>query len=131
MIGKYQIVTGLMLAFALPACSNSDISSMSDSRICIQAGLMINDQKKLKKMRQEIHLRRLNCQPYIDNVLEQYHFQTRSSVNSLLKINKENKAQALGDSKGEKIKSEKTRLKYICKKLGGNINNNGLCIFEN
>ena len=46
-------------------------------------------------------------------------------------IKKENEAQALGDSKGEKIKSEKTRLKYICKKLGGNINNNGLCIFEN
>ncbi|MEC9141981.1 MAG: hypothetical protein VYC20_04175, partial [Pseudomonadota bacterium] len=60
-----------------------------------------------------------------------YHFQARSSVNSLLKIKKENEAQALGDSKGEKIKSEKTRLKYICKKLGGNINNKGLCIFEN
>ncbi len=52
-------------------------------------------------------------------------------MNSLLKINKENKAQALGDSKDKKIKSEKTRLKNICKKLGGNINNDGLCIFEN
>ena len=130
MIGKYQIVTGLMLAFALPACSNSDISSMSDSRICTQAGLMINDQKKLIKMRREIHLRLLNCQLYIDNVLEQYHFQSRSSVNSLLEIKKENEAQVIGGSKGEKIKSEKTRLKNVCKKLGGNINNDGLCIFE-
>ena len=130
MIGKYQIVTGLMLAFALPACSNSDISSMSDSRICTQAGLMINDQKKLIKMRREIRLRLLNCQLYIDNVLEQYHFQSRSSVNSLLEIKKENEAQVIGGSKGEKIKSEKTRLKNVCKKLGGNINNDGLCIFE-
>ena len=104
---------------------------MSDSRICTQAGLMINDQKKLIKMRREIHLRRLNCQLYIDNFLEQYHFQTRSSVNSLLKIKKENEAQGLGGSKGKKIKSEKTRLKNVCKKLGGNINNDGLCIFEN
>ena len=131
MIGKYQIVTGLMLAFTLPACSNSDISSMSDSRICTQAGLMINDQKKLIKMWREIHLRRLNCQQYIDDVLEQYHFQSRSSGNSLLKIKKENDPRALGNSKGEKIKSEKTRLSNVCKKLGGNINNDGLCIFEN
>ena len=110
MIGKYQIVTGLMLAFTLPACSNSDISSMSDSRICTQAGLMINEQKKLAKMWREIHLRRLNCQQYIDDVLEQYYFQSRSSVNSLLEIKKENAARALGEPKGEKIKSEKTKL---------------------
>ena len=130
MIEKYQIVTGLMLAFALPACSTSEISSMSDSRICTQAGLMINDQKTLIKMRREIHLRRLKCQPYIDDVLDQYQFQMRSSVNSLLKITKENDAQPLGVSKGKKIKSEKTRIKNVCKKLGGNINNDGLCIFE-
>ena len=119
-----------MLAFALPACSNSDISSMSDSSICTQAGLMINDQKKLIKMRREIHLRRLNCQSYIDKVLDQYHFQSMSSVNSLLEIKKENEAQALGGSKGEKIRSEKTRLKNVCKKLAGNINNDGLCVFQ-
>ena len=131
MIGKYQIITSLMLAFALPACSNRDISSMSDSRICTQAGLMINDQNKLIKMRREIHLRRLNCQLYIDEVLEKYHFQSGSFVNSLLKIKKENGAQASGRSKGKKIKSEKTRLNNVCKKLGGNINSDGLCFFEN
>ena len=91
---------------------------------------MINDQKTLIKMRREIHLRRLKCQPYIDDVLDQYQFQMRSSVNSLLKITKENDAQPLGVSKGKKIKSEKTRIKNVCKKLGGNINNDGLCIFE-